>query len=259
MRALVICLLILNPLWARALGDMLFSAEPQSQSSFALGTRAWHGANQGDQSYDGLRLEAPVLQWNLALGERAEGVLGISALRFLRGGEPEIWGGGDPYFYTKLLLLDGQPSFMPWSSQLSFIWGVLEPAANRPLGDDRLTFYAILAYGWQSGDWRWDLNYGAAIAESFSTNNQIDIIETGLRVQRQVHPEHVLALEYFHADRVIGHWLDISKAVPSPFARRQWQAQWHYGEQQQWRLALGSGLIPESGGLLGSVAYHWYF
>lgn len=248
--------LVAQSLAAHGVGDNVFSAKPVTQSGFALGINYREAANMGDQPYSGSTIDAPVVQFDLALGDSAEAVLGLSAMRSMFGGDEEHFGGGDPYFYTKLRLAQWQQG-ADSLAQLSFIWGVLEPAANRPLGDDRLTFYALLAYGFDWDNWRLDLNYGTAIAESFNPTNQIDIVQAGAALAWQMDSLWQLKGEWFYQQQTTGSWFDFTKTVSSEFDRSILRVGADYGEQQQWQVRLQHGLNRPSGDLGASLAYRW--
>ncbi|MFY0666031.1 MAG: hypothetical protein JXQ97_15515 [Natronospirillum sp.] len=253
---LVVSLVFSLPLHARGLDWYTFSAEAVKDSSLSVSASLGHGRNTGDQAIDGLSVDAPIVQLNLGLGERAEAIVGYSLYRQRNNADVSVSGGGDPYFFTKLNFYQANVEYLP---SAAFIWGVIEPAANRPLGDDRLSFYALLALSWQLDDITFDVNYGAGIFESFNEDGQIDVIQFSTAAHYDVRETLRFSSEFVYEERIVGFWLDFTGGYDSPFSRRHLTLKSDFGNRLQWSASVTRGLIEQSGDWAGNVGYRYHF
>ncbi|WLD59454.1 hypothetical protein NFC81_06655 [Salinispirillum sp. LH 10-3-1] len=243
-KTLLAGLLVLSPGLALANGifQSTWRADRPAYTSFAVGAEWAEGRNIGNLPNDGRLLTMPRVQFNIPLGERGEIIIGHDVIRALSSSTAEATSGGDPYFFTKLGLFD-ETQYTPATT---FIYGVVEPAANPPLGPDTLEFYAFLAFSKHWGDWRGDANFGTGIFEDHARSRQTDVVIMNLALWFQPAPLWHLGTEYLYQERVEGRWFDFTQGVDSPLRRRTLAATVDYGDQIKGRLRVSRGLVEQS-------------
>lgn len=213
----------------RTIGWETFSAEIGDGTRLSTGFSLYEGRTIEGRvpEFDGRMFNAPQLQLNVGLGERAEAVLGHTVRRSLSSDhEDSATAGGDPWFYTKLQFMSAG-DYRPAGA---FVWGVLEPAANTPVGADNLAFYAFLAFSqrWTmglgpiEGAWRADLNVGTGIYESDLRDRQDDVFKfnAALWYLPATRPWRA-GVEYNRDEEVTGRWYDFTQGTAGRYSRER--------------------------------------
>ena len=258
---LLLCLLcvvgLLVPLEAssRALGWETFSADIIPNSRISLGSSLYEGRNiQGllidGEPFAGRKANIPQAQTNLRLGQRAEAIIGYTLWRHIEDDQRSVSNGGDPWFYTKLQLWSDES----WLPTTSFIWGVLEPAANPPIAADNLAFYAFLALSQSfqappDQPMRLDINVGTGIYESKVKAGQDDIFKFNIALWWL--PEQSpwqWGVEFNRDQEVSGRWFDFTQGIESQYRRERIALTGHYELTPQWALqgVASYGLVSTS-------------
>lgn len=243
-KSLLTGLLLLSPAVAIANGifQSTWRADRPSYTSLAVGAEWAEGRNIGNLPNEGRMLTAPRVQFNIPLGERGEIIIGHDVIRSLDSAIESKTSGGDPYFFTKLGLFE-ETTYTPTTT---FIYGVVEPAANPPLGPDTLEFYAFLAFTKHWGDWRGDLNFGTGIFEDHDRSRQTDVVIMNVALWYEPAPLWYVGAEYMYQERVEGRWFDFTQGIDSPLRRRTLAATVDYGDQIKGRLRVSRGLVEQS-------------
>ena len=253
---------------SRALGWETFSAEIIPSNRISLGVSLYEGRNiQGllinEEPFSGRKANIPQVQTNLALGHRAEAILGYTLWRSIEDDIRAESNGGDPWFYTKLQLWSGQS----WLPTTSFIWGVLEPAANPPLAADNLAFYAFLAFSHgfdaaPSQPVRLDINIGTGIYESKVKPGQDDIFKFNAALWWL--PENSpwqWGVEFNRDQEVAGRWFDFTQGIESQYRRERIALTGHYELSPAWSAqgVASYGLVSssEDWGVALQLHYQW--
>ncbi len=256
---------LLAPLAPLSFGDarsdwVTFEAAIADHTSVSVQLDYRQGTYSGAQAYDTdtRALDAPVIQLNVPLGQRGEAVIAYPVWRSLRSADLNTGNGGDPSFFTKLLLTE------PGSrrGQLAFIWGVLEPAANPPIGPDNLAFYARFAgsrrFG-PSGRWRIDTNAGAAIHESDERSRQDDVITLSAALWYDAGPAWRAGIETAWEDETAGRWYDLTETTNGVYRRRSVAATLASGHDQTLFFTIRRGLVRQSGDWSFTTGVEWGF
>lgn len=257
----------------RTLGWETFTAEPAVNTTLATGFSVYEGRtiqglvlSEDNPEFDGRKINAPQIQLNIALGERGEAVIGHTAWRTLRSDEIDTADGADPWFYTKLKLFRERK----WSPTTSFVWGVLEPAANPPIGADNLAFYAFLVFSkhfgsHDAGRFRADLNLGTGIYESDLRDRQDDVFKLNLALWYlpRSQPWRV-GVEFNRDEEVTGRWYDFTQGTNSRYRRERVAATAVRDEllgYRRWAVfgTLSTGFVEQSEdwGVAGGVRYRF--
>lgn len=271
--SLPLLLLATQALAERTIGWETFSAEPAETTHLTTGFSLYEGRtiqglvlSEDNPEFDGRKLNAPQVQLNVSLGDRGEAVIGHTVWRTLRSEDINEADGADPWFYTKLKLF----SERDWTPTTSFIWGVLEPAANPPIGADNLAFYAFLAFSKHfpvadQGRIRLDLNLGTGIYESDLRDRQDDVFKTNLALWYLPAGQPWRAGVEFNRDQeVTGRWYDFTQGTDSRYRRERLAATVHrdrlWGDDRWGAFGtLSTGFVEQSEdwGLAGGVTYRF--
>lgn len=243
-RILVLCttLILSQASVALAPFGLTLRADIPKHTTFALGTEWAQGRYVGPIENDGRMLTLPRLQFNIPLGERGELIIGHDVIRSIDSSTASETSGGDPYFFTKLRLFK-ETEVTPTTT---FVYGVVEPAANPPLGPDTLAFYAFLLFSKQWNHWRGDLNLGTGIFEDHERTRQTDVVIMNAALWYAPEPLWQVGAEYHYQERVEGRWFDFTQGADSPLRRRSVAAMVEYGDQVKGRLRLSRGLAEQS-------------
>ncbi|MFC3888726.1 hypothetical protein ACFOSD_10035 [Salinispirillum marinum] len=219
-----------------------FSAEIPVMTRLSVGIERMQGRNMGDLEQEGTLWTLPRVQVNVPLGSRGEFIASQDVVRSLTEREKAYTSGGDPYFFTKLRLFD-QQRYIPATA---FMYGVLEPAANPPLGADTLGFYAYLVLTQQQEPWRVDLNFGTGIFEDHARSRQTDVVIMNAALWYRPNGRWQLGGEYHYQERVEGRWFDFTQGVNSPLRRRNLAAMALYGDKWKGFFRVSRGLVAQS-------------
>ncbi|MEX0584169.1 MAG: hypothetical protein WEB07_00285 [Natronospirillum sp.] len=226
----------------RNIGWETFSANVAERTALTAGAEYLDGRNIEARDYDGVTLNAPVVQLNVRLGDRGEAQMGYTLWRTLRSDAVDTANGGDPWFFTKINVVS-QGDYTPATA---FIWGVLEPAANPPVGADNLAFYALFAFSQEWANWRVDLNVGTGIYESDRHNRQDDVTLLNSALWYRYNPLTQLGIEFNYAEEVTSRWFDFTETVESEYRRRRIALTGRYGTGYQGFATVSAGLAEQS-------------
>lgn len=150
----------------------------------------------------------------------------------------------------------------------SFIWGVLEPAANPPIGADNLSFYAIVALSQQvtlnpRHTFRADLNVGTGVYESNRRARQDDVFKFNIAGWwLPNHSSWQWGLEFNRDQEVKGRWFDFTQGFNSQYRRQRLAFSGQLAVNPYWAIqGIGSvGMVPtsEDWGVALQIHYRWH-
>lgn len=242
MLIILLCVLAVPLSAAQTPFQQTFSAEIPAVTRLSVGIERMQGRNMGNLEQRGTLWTLPRVQVNVPLGARGEFIASHDVVRSLSEDGQTYTSGGDPYFFTKLRLID-QQRYIPATA---FMYGVLEPAANPPLGADTLGFYAYLVLTQQQEAWRVDLNFGTGIFEDHARSRQTDVVIMNAALWYRPDYQWQFGGEYHYQERVDGRWFDFTQGVDSPLRRRNLAFMAVYGDEWRGFVRISRGLVAQS-------------